>query len=75
MSSIEQMDDNISFMKDAMNKHEKENMLIKLKQAKDKSEREKIVTLIIKPYFRLTEDWHGSNGNGDRTANWTWTMP
>ena len=25
-------------------------------------------------YFRLTEDWHGSNGNGDRTANWTWTM-
>ena len=48
--------DNISFMKDAMNKHEKENMLIKLKQAKDKSEREKIVTLIIKPYFRLTEN-------------------
>ena len=25
-------------------------------------------------YFRLTENWHGSNGNADRTANWTWTM-
>ena len=24
--------------------------------------------------FRLTENWHGSNGNTDRTANWTWTM-
>ena len=27
------------------------------------------------PNFRLTENWHGSNGdNANRTANWTWTM-
>ena len=47
---------NLTYIKDAMDKHEKENMLVKLKQAKTKSDREKIITLIIKPYLRLSEN-------------------
>lgn len=63
--------ENISFMRDAMDKHEKENMLIKLKQAKNKAEREKIITLIIKPYFRLAESkylkhYHPKYLNGNK---------
>lgn len=45
----------LAYMKDAMNKHEQENMLAQLKRTSDKAEREKIITMIIKPYFRLKE--------------------
>lgn len=47
---------NLSYMKDVMDKHEQENMLASLKRSTDKAEREKIITMIIKPYFRLTEN-------------------
>jgi len=45
----------LSYMKDVMAKHEQENMLAQLKRTQDREEREKIITMIIKPYFRLTE--------------------
>lgn len=45
----------LSYMKDVMSKHEQENMLAQLKRTQDKSEREKIITMIIKPYLRLSE--------------------
>lgn len=62
---------NLSFAKEAMGKHEQENMLIRLKNAKDQAEREQIITLIIKPYFRLSENkylkhYHTKYMNGDR---------
>lgn len=47
---------NLSYMKDVMTKHEQENMLAQLKRAQTKDERERIISLIIKPYFRLTEN-------------------
>ena len=45
----------LSYMKDVIAKHEQENLLSKLKRTKNRDEREKIITLIIKPYFRLNE--------------------
>lgn len=44
-----------SYMQDVISKHEQENMLAKLNRTSDKKEREKLIMVLIKPYFRLTE--------------------
>ena len=63
-----------SYMQDVINKHEQENMLSRLKRTSDKAEREKLIMLLIKPYFRLTDSkylkhYHPKYMNGSKVKS------